>query len=375
MNYKIVLLPGDGIGPEVTNSAVKVINTVAKYFNIELKFEESLIGGASYEKYGTPLTDETLQACYDANAVFLGAVGGPKWETLPHHLKPESALLKIRKSLGLFVNIRPAKIYNALIDSSTLKKEVLQGTDFIVLRELTGGIYFGNPRGFDKSRGWNTMEYSYEEVERIAHWAFKLARERRKYRCTPLGKVTSVDKANVLEVSQFWRNVVHEVHKDYPDVELNDMYVDNAAMQIVRNPKQFDVILTSNLFGDILSDISGVITGSLGMLPSASIGKSYSLYEPVHGSAPDIAGKNKANPLAAIASVSMMFNYSFQMHQAAEVIEQAIESVLSKGYRTTDIFSNGYKLVTTEQMTNCVIENLNEIFQKQTISDTEKITF
>lgn len=367
MSYKIVLFPGDGIGPEVTCSAVKVMNTVAEYFNIELNFDERLIGGASFEKYGTPLTDETLQACYDTNAVFLGAVGGPKWETLPHHLKPESALLKIRKALGLFANIRPAKIYNALIDSSSLKKEVLQGTDFVVLRELTGGIYFGSPRGFDKNRGWNTMEYSYEEVERIARMAFKLAQDRRK-------KVTSVDKANVLEVSQFWRNVVHEVHKDFPDVELNDMYVDNAAMQIVLSPKQFDVLLTSNLFGDILSDIAGVITGSLGMLPSASIGKSHSLYEPVHGSAPDIAGKNKANPLAAIASAAMMFNYSFQIQKAAVVIEQAIESVLSKGYRTTDIFSDGCKLVTTEQITDCVIENLNEIFQKQGIDEIEKIT-
>lgn len=368
MSYKIVLLPGDGIGPEVTNAAVKVINTVAEKFNVTFKFDEHLIGGASFEKYGTPLTDETLQACYDSDAVFLGAVGGPNWEMLPHHLKPESALLKIRKALGLFANIRPAKIYNALIDSSTLKKEVLQGTDFVVLRELTGGIYFGSPRGLDKSRGWNTMEYSYEEVDRIARMAFKLARDRRK-------KVTSVDKANVLEVSQFWRNIVHEVHKDFPDVELNDMYVDNAAMQIVRNPKQFDVLLTSNLFGDILSDIAGMITGSLGMLPSASIGKSYSLYEPVHGSAPDIAGKNKANPLAAIASAAMMFNYSFQIQKAAEVIEQAIGSVLSKGYRTADIFSDGCNLVTTEQMTNSVIENLNEIFHKQAIGEIEKITF
>ena len=285
-----------------------------------------------------------FKSCFNSDAVFLGAVGGPKWEKLPHHLKPEAALLKLRKELGLFANIRPAKIYNALIDSSTLKKEVLEGTDFIVLRELTGGIYFGQPRGFDKNRGWNTMEYSAVEVERIARMAFKLAGTRKK-------KVTSVDKANVLEVSQFWRNIVHEVHKDFQDIELIDMYVDNTAMQIVRNPKQFDVILTSNLFGDILSDIAGMITGSLGMLPSASIGDKYALYEPVHGSAPDIAGQEKANPLAAIASVAMMFSYTFNMSKAAELIEEAIERTLAAGYRTSDIFSEGSTLVSTRKMT------------------------
>jgi 3-isopropylmalate dehydrogenase len=360
MTYKITLLPGDGIGPEVTDSAVQVIKTVADSFNIRFEFKEELIGGSSYEKYNSPLTDETLQTCYDSNAVFLGAVGGPKWEKLPHHLKPEAALLKLRKELGLYANIRPAKVYNALVNSSTLKKEVLTGTDFIVLRELTGGIYFGQPRGFDKNRGWNTMEYTAVEVERIARMAFKLAGTRNK-------KVTSVDKANVLEVSQFWRNIVHEVHKDFPDIELNDMYVDNTAMQIVRNPKQFDVILTSNLFGDILSDIAGMITGSLGMLPSASIGDKYALYEPVHGSAPDIAGQNLANPLAAIASTAMMFSYSFNMSKAAELIEEAIERTLAAGYRTSDIFSEGSILVSTEKMTSSVIENFNEIFNEQAL--------
>jgi 3-isopropylmalate dehydrogenase len=360
MSYKIVLLPGDGIGPEVTNSAVRVMKIVAESFNITLEFRTELIGGCSYEKYQTPLTDETIQACYDSDAVFLGAVGGPKWEKLPHNLKPEAALLNLRKALGLYTNIRPAKVYNALINSSTLKKEVLQGTDFIVLRELTGGIYFGTPRGFDDKRGWNTMEYSYGEVERIARMGFKLAQGRNK-------KVISVDKANVLEVSQFWRNIVHSVHKDYSDVQLSDMYVDNAAMQIVRNPKQFDVILTSNLFGDILSDIAGMITGSLGMLPSASIGDQYSLYEPVHGSAPDITGQGKANPLAAISSAAMMFNYTFQMQKAAEVIEKAVERTLEKGYRTADIYSEGCINVTTEQMTNYVIENFTEIFNEQAL--------
>jgi len=360
MRYKIALLPGDGIGKEVTYAAVQVMQAVAESFNITLEFKEQLIGGCSYDKHQSPLTDETIQACYDSDAVFLGAVGGPKWEKLPHHLKPEAALLKLRKSLGLYANIRPAKIYDALIDSSTLKKEVLDGTDFIVLRELTGGIYFGEPRGFDDKRGFNTMVYSREEVERIARMAFKFAGDRNK-------KVTSVDKANVLEVSQFWRNIVHEVHKDYPDILLTDMYVDNAAMQIVHNPKQFDVLLTSNLFGDILSDIAGMITGSLGMLPSASIGSKYALYEPVHGSAPDIAGKGKANPLAAISSAAMMFNYSFQMQKAAEIIEMAIERTLANGYRTADIFSEGCELVSTEKMTNQVIGNYTDIFNEQAL--------
>ncbi len=360
MRYKIALLPGDGIGKEVTYAAVQVMQAVAESFNIALEFKEQLIGGCSYDKHQSPLTDETIQACYDSDAVFLGAVGGPKWEKLPHHLKPEAALLKLRKSLGLYANIRPAKIYDALINTSTLKKEVLDGTDFIVLRELTGGIYFGEPRGFDDKRGFNTMVYSREEVERIARMAFKFARDRNK-------KVTSVDKANVLEVSQFWRNIVHEVHKDYPDILLTDMYVDNAAMQIVHDPKQFDVLLTSNLFGDILSDIAGMITGSLGMLPSASIGSKYALYEPVHGSAPDIAGKGKANPLAAISSAAMMFNYSFQMQKAAEIIEMAIERTLANGYRTADIFSEGCELVSTEKMTNQVIGNYTDIFNEQAL--------
>ena len=351
MSYKIALLPGDGIGPEVTDAAVEVIKAAASKFNFSVEFKEELIGGSSFEKHNSPLTDETLQTCFNSDAVFLGAVGGPKWEKLPHHLKPEAALLKLRKELGLFANIRPAKIYNALIDSSTLKKEILEGTDFIVLRELTGGIYFGQPRGYDAKRGWNTMEYSHDEVERIARMAFKLASGRRK-------KVTSVDKANVLEVSQFWRNIVHEVHKDYPDIELNDMYVDNAAMQTVRNPKQFDVLLTSNLFGDILSDIAGMITGSLGMLPSASLGNKFSLYEPVHGSAPDIAGQGKANPLAAISSVAMMFNYSLNLPEAAKQIETAIEKSLASGFRTPDIFFEGNKLVNTREMTEQVIKNL-----------------
>lgn len=358
IKFNIALLPGDGIGVEVTNAAVKVINTVAEYFHVKVSFKECLIGGSSYDKFGTPLTDETIQTCYDSNAVFLGAVGGYKWETLPHNLKPEAALLKLRKVLGLYTNIRPAKIYKPLIDSSSLKREVLEGVDFIVLRELTGGIYFGEPRGLEEKRGFNTMIYTRDEIIRIAKMAFNIAKERKR-------KVTSVDKANVLEVSQFWRNIVHEVHKDFSDVELNDMYVDNAAMQIVRNPKQFDVLLTSNLFGDILSDIAGMITGSLGMLPSASLGNKYALYEPVHGSAPDIAGQNKANPLAAISSAAMMFNYSFRMKKASHFIETAINRTLDSGLRTPDIMSEGCSLATTEEITQNVIEHFKEIYHKQ----------
>jgi len=360
MSYKVVLLPGDGIGPEVTDAAVKVIKMAGEKFNVSFEFNTKLIGGCSYDYYGSPLTDETLQACYDSDAVFLGAVGGYKWEELPHHLKPEAALLKLRKSLGLFANLRPAKVYKPLINSSTLKPEVLEGTDFIVFRELTGGIYFGQPRGYDANRGWNTMEYTRGEVERIARIAFATAKNRKS-------KVTSVDKANVLEVSQFWRSIVREIHKEFPEVELSEMYVDNAAMQIVRNPRQFDVILTSNLFGDILSDIAAMITGSLGMLPSASLGKSYSLYEPVHGSAPDIAGQGKANPLAAISSAAMMFTYSFQMYKAAEVIEAAVEKTLRKGFRTQDIYSEGDILCSTDEMTRIVMETFEEICNEQAL--------
>lgn len=359
MKYKISLLPGDGIGPEMTQAAVKVMSYVAEKYDMTIELDEGLIGGCSYEKHGNPLTDETLQACYDSDVVFLGAVGGYEWENLPHHLKPEAALLKLRKSLGLYTNIRPAKVYSSFLDSSSLKNDVLQGTDFIVLRELTGGIYFGEPRGHDKISGWNTMTYTREEVVRIARQAFEIANQRKQ-------KVTSVDKANILEVSQFWREVVTEVHKGYPQIELTNMYVDNAAMQIVRDPKQFDVILTSNLFGDILSDIAGMITGSLGMLPSASIGEKYTLYEPVHGSAPDLVGQNKANPIASIASVAMMFEHSFQMTEAADLINEAIEMTLQQGLRTVDIVTEGSQLVSTDEMTATILQNFEEIYQNHT---------
>ncbi len=360
MNLKITLLPGDGIGPEVVDAAVEVMKVAAEKFNVSFKFNQQLVGGCSYDKHETPLTNDVLSACYDSDAVLLGAVGGPKWEDLPQNLKPEAALLKLRKALGLYTNIRPAKVYSPLLSASTLKPEVLEGTDFVILRELTGDVYFGEPRGYDENKGWNTMIYTKEEIVRIAKYAFEIAMKRDK-------RVTSVDKANVLDCSQFWRKTVHEVHKDYPEVILNDMYVDNAAMQIVRNPKQFDVILTQNLFGDILSDIAAMITGSLGMLPSASLGTKYALYEPVHGSAPDIAGQGKANPLATIASVAMMFAYSFQMNKAAELIEAAIEKTLGMGYRTADIYSPNTVLVSTSQIRDAVIDNFNKIYDEQSL--------
>jgi len=349
--YKIVSIPGDGIGPEVVAGAVAVLKQLSTKHGFEIVIEEHPFGGASYDLHGEMLTEKTLEACKQCDAVLLGAVGGPKWEKLPHEHKPEAALLNIRKELELFANLRPAKVYDALLEASSLKAEVIRGTDFLVFRELTGGIYFGQPRGYDDNRGWNTMVYERYEVERIARLAFEAAQKRDK-------KVISIDKANVLEVSQFWRNVVHEVHKDYPDVELSDMYVDNAAMQIVRNPKQFDVIVTSNLFGDILSDIAGMITGSLGMLPSASIGKHHALYEPIHGSAPDIAGQGKANPIATIASVAMMFEYSFCMPDIATEIYQAIEATLASGLRTADIANPGELSVSTTEMTEAIVRHL-----------------
>jgi len=360
MNTRITLLPGDGIGPEVTNAAVKIMQHTADKYDISLKMDERLFGGCSYERYGVPLTEDTIKACLDSNAVFLGAVGGPKWDSLEHNLKPESGLLRIRKELGLFANIRPATVYKSFQRYSSLKTDVLKDTNFVVVRELTGGIYFGQPRGMDENKGWNTMGYERHEVERIVRKAFELAHERR---C----KVTSVDKANVLEVSQFWRNVVHQVARDYPSVELEDMYVDNAAMQIVRNPSQFDVIVTSNLFGDILSDIAGTITGSLGMLPSASIGHGHALFEPVHGSAPDIAGTNSANPIAAIASVAMMFEHLFKMSKASEVIMRAIDDTLEDGFRTADIAAPGDKIVSTEEMTTQILDRCEDIYNTEAI--------
>ncbi len=348
---RIVTIPGDGIGPEVVASALQVLSALEEKHGLEIQTEEHLFGGASYDVHGEMLTDETLETCKQCDAVLLGAVGGPKWENLPHDKKPEAALLRIRKELGLFANFRPAKVYDALLNASSLKPDVLSGTDFMVIRELTGGIYFGQPRGYDENRGWNTMVYEKHEVERIARLAFETAMKRQK-------RLTSIDKANVLECSQFWRNIVHEVHKDFPEVELNDMYVDNAAMQVVRDPKQFDVIVTKNLFGDIISDISGMITGSLGMLPSASIGSDHALYEPIHGSAPDIAGQNKANPIATIASVAMMFELTLSKQHIADEIYSAIEKVLESGMRTADIANPGDSIVSTAEITDAITANL-----------------
>lgn len=351
MKIKTVLLPGDGIGPEVVDSAVKVMELLGKKYDLQFEYSTQLIGGCSYDKYENPLTDEALNDCLNSDVVLLGAVGGYKWETLPHNLKPEAALLKLRKSLELYTNIRPAKVFDSMLDASSLKEEVLKGTDIVILRELTGDLYFGEPRGYDEEKGWNTMIYHKYEIERIAETAFEIAMKRGK-------TVVSVDKANVLETSQFWRKTVHEIHKKYPEVTLSDMYVDNAAMQLVRTPKQFDVVLTQNMFGDILSDIAAMITGSLGMLPSASLGKKYALYEPVHGSAPDIAGKGIANPIATILSVGMMFAYTFNNKKAEDEINNAVDSVLNQGYRTGDIYKEGNKKVNTEEMTNLILDAL-----------------
>jgi 3-isopropylmalate dehydrogenase len=360
MSYKVALLPGDGIGPEVTAAAVDVLKLVGEKFNVGFELKEYPIGGISYDKHGTPLTEEVLQACYESNAILLGAVGGAKWDSLQSNMKPEAALLKLRKSLELYINIRPAKVYNALVNSSSLKADVLNGTDLLILRELTGDVYFGEPRGIDDEKGFNTMIYTKKEVERITRYAFEVASKRKK-------KLHSVDKANVLEASQFWRKIVNDTSIDYPNVSLEHMYVDNAAMQLVRDPKQFDVVLTQNMFGDILSDIAGMITGSLGMLPSASLGDNYALYEPVHGSAPDIAGKNKANPLATISSVALMFIHSFQMNKVADLIDKAVSKTLDSGYRTPDIGQPNDTIVSTTKMKDILIENFNIIYEEQAL--------
>lgn len=347
MQKTITVIPGDGIGQEVVAASLSVLETVAKKFDHTFEYKHALAGGAALDAIGIPLPDETLKRCKESDAVLLGAVGGPKWDSNPQHLKPERALLGLRKELGLYANIRPAKIYSALVDASALKKEIVDGVDIIVVRELTGGIYFGKPSGFEKRNGeevgFNTMIYSESEVRRIAQSAFEIARKRKK-------KICSIDKANILETSQLWRKVVIETAKDFPDIELSHMYVDNCSMQLIRNPKQFDVIVTENMFGDILSDEAAMLTGSIGMLASASLGGTVALYEPVHGSAPDIAGQNKANPIATIASVAMMLRYSFDLQTEADAIENAIEKVLNAGYRTGDIYTEGTTLFGTKEM-------------------------
>jgi len=355
--FTIAVLPGDGIGPEIVKQAVKVMDAVSEKFGLKLNYKYGLIGGAAIDEFGVPFPDETKEIILSSDAVLLGAVGGPKWDNLPFEIRPERALLGMRKLLNAFANLRPAKLYDELIDASTLKPEVVRGVDIMVVRELTSGIYFGIPKGIfvdgDERVGINTLRYYEHEVERIARVAFEVARKRKK-------KVTSVDKANVLEATVLWREVVERVHEDYEDVELNHMYVDNAAMQVIRWPKQFDVIVTTNMFGDILSDACAMLTGSLGMLPSASIGGKIGLYEPIHGSAPDIAGQNIANPIATINSAGMMFTYSFNMPEVEEVIDRAVMSVLSKGYRTKDIYSEGCKLISTEEMGDLIAEEIRK---------------
>ena len=367
MNAKIAVLPGDGIGPEVVQQAVAVLEAVAARFDHSFKFRTADVGGCAIDKTGQPLPDGTLKLAKESDAILLGAVGGPKWEGLAYDVRPERALLGLREQLGLYANLRPAKLYPMLADASTLKPDVITGTDLLVVRELTGGIYFGKPKGIEKTadgeKGVNTEVYTTAEIIRIAKVAFEAARKRRK-------KVTSVDKANVLESSELWRRVVIGVAKDYPDVELSHLYVDNCAMQLIRNPKQFDVLVTTNLFGDILSDEAAMLTGSIGMLPSASIGSGVGaggrigaagrigLYEPIHGSAPDIAGKDLANPIATIASAAMMLSYSFNLDKEAAAIERAIVRVLEQGCRTKDIQSPGAKVVGTREMGRLIRQEL-----------------
>ena len=348
MMYKIAVLPGDGVGPEVTREAVKIIRRVAETFHLGFEMKETPVGGCSIDQFGKPLTPDALKLAKDSDCVFLGAVGGPRWEKVAYENRPEQALLSLRQELGAYANLRPTRVFPSLVANSPLKKEVVEGTDLVVVRELTGGIYFGKPKGIEKlsngeEKGVNTEIYTTSEIKRIAEKGFQLARRRRK-------KVTSVDKANVLESSLLWRRVVAEVAKSYPDVQLENLYVDNCAMQLVKNPRQFDVILTSNLFGDILSDEAAVITGSIGMLPSASIGNHHAIYEPVHGSAPDIAGQNKANPLAAILSAAMMLESTFQLYDVALAVEKAVEHVLLEGYRTPDIYQEGAMRASCSEM-------------------------
>ncbi len=352
---KIIVLPGDGIGAEVTRAAMAVLETVAEQFDVSIQREEFLVGGASIDAYGVPIQDDVLDACKEADAVFLGAVGGPQWDDVPREKRPEAALLRLRKELGLFTNFRPVKAYAPLLNESTLRSDIVEDIDILVVRELTGGIYFGQPRFTEQvngeERAVDTMEYRTSEIERITRVAFEAASRRRN-------KVTSVDKANILATSRLWRKTVSELAADYTDLEVEHMLVDNCAMQLVRYPRQFDVILTSNMFGDILSDEAAMLTGSLGLLPSASLGDGTAMYEPVHGSAPDIAGQDLANPLAAIASVALMFRYSFNLEQAASTIEQAIDDVLRSGVRTKDLHTDGKLLVGTAEMGERIVEKL-----------------
>ena len=355
--YRITLLPGDGIGPEIMAVAVDVLNTVGGQMDLAFEFEEALIGGAAIDETGEPLPEETLKTCKASDAVLLAAIGGYKWDTLPRHQRPETGLLGLRSGLELFANLRPATILPQLIDASSLKREVVEGVDIMVVRELTGGIYFGSPKGVfetetGQKRGVNTMAYTDGEIDRIGKVAFETAQKRK-------GQLCSVDKANVLEVSQLWRDRITAMAADYPEVTLTHMYVDNAAMQLIRWPKQFDTIITGNLFGDILSDAAAMLTGSIGMLPSASLGASGpGVYEPVHGSAPDIAGQDKANPLAQVLSAAMLLRYGLDQPAAADRIEQAVTTVLDQGYRTGDIMSENMTQVGCKAMGEALLRAL-----------------
>ncbi len=356
MKMNIVVFPGDGVGVEIVPQAVAALEAVGRRFGHAFTFQEGMVGGVALDSFGMPLPADTLRMARSADAILLGAVGGPKWEGLDYSIRPERALLWLREQLGLYANLRPAKLFPMLADASTLKREVIDGIDLMVVRELTGGIYFGQPRGVEKyeggERGINTEVYTTPEIVRIAKVAFEAARKRRK-------KVTSVDKANVLESTELWRRVVTDVHKDYPDVALSHIYVDNCAMQLIRNPKQFDVLVTTNLFGDILSDEAAMLTGSIGMLPSASLGAgSRGMYEPIHGSAPDIAGRDIVNPIATILSAAMMLSYSFGLDKEADAIEQAVLGVLTEGYRTADIAADGTRAIGTREMGRRIVEKV-----------------
>ena len=364
-NRQVLVLPGDGIGPEIMGEVMRVVEFFDKQRIASFDLTQGLVGGAAYDASGVPLTDATLARAMSADAVLFGSVGGPKWESLPFELQPERGLLKLRKEMDLFANLRPALVFEALAEASSLKRELVAGLDLMIVRELTGGIYFGEPRGIEtlpdgSRRGINTEVYSEGEIERVVRVGFDLARQRQR-------RLTEVDKANVMESGVLWREVARRVHADYPDVGLSFMYADNCAMQLVRNPKQFDVIVTSNLFGDILSDCAAMLTGSLGMLPSASLGapdqtgRRRALYEPVHGSAPDIAGKGVANPLASILSFAMMLRYSFDLAEEANMVESAVRRALAAGARTGDIRQAGAPAISTRAMGDAVLQELQQL--------------
>ncbi len=357
MSKSVLILPGDGIGPEIVTEAEKVLNALSERYGLQISTEQGLIGGSAIDETGVPLPDETLALGKQSDAILLGAVGGPKWDKIERSLRPERGLLAIRAGLDLYANLRPVILYKELVEASSLKPEVIGALDIMIVRELTGGIYFGQPRGIrtledGQREGFNTLVYKESEIERIAHTAFNVAMKRNK-------KVCSVDKANVLEATELWREVVTRVAKDYPQISLEHMYVDNAAMQLVRDPGQFDVIVTTNMFGDILSDLASMLTGSIGMLPSASLNaEGQGMYEPIHGSAPDIAGKNIANPLATIISTAMMLRYSLAEVTQADRVEQAVQKVLASGIRTADIISEGMTKVSTSEMGDAVVAAL-----------------